>query len=116
MNNQLIEELYKTIEAKDNIINNQALEIARLKEALETKYYCQYANKCNELYDCTREEYNSMAECNMELWLKNDELQQENKQLKEEIKKYINSSDFVYDELYKKREKILEILGDKENE
>lgn len=35
MNNQLIEELYKTIEAKDNIINNQALEIARLKDKLK---------------------------------------------------------------------------------
>ena len=32
----------------------------------------------------------------------------------EEIKKYINSNDFIYDKLYKKREKILEILGDKE--
>lgn len=40
-----------------------------------------------------------------------EKLQQENKQLKEEIKKYINSSDFVYDELYKKREKIEKILG-----
>lgn len=39
------------------------------------------------------------------------DLQQENKQLKEEIKKYINSNDFVYDELYKKREKIENILG-----
>lgn len=34
MNNQLIEELYKTIEAKDNIINNQALEIANFRGAL----------------------------------------------------------------------------------
>lgn len=40
-----------------------------------------------------------------------NKLEQENKQLKEEIKKYINSSDFVYDELYKKREKIEKILG-----
>jgi len=43
-------------------------------------------------------------------------LQQENNQLKKEIKKYINSNDFVYDELYKKRERIEKILGDKENE
>lgn len=42
------------------------------------------------------------------------DLQQENKQLKEEIKKYINSNDFVYDELYKKRERIEKMLGDKE--
>ena len=35
MNNQLIEELYKTIEAKDNIINNQVLEITRLKGKCE---------------------------------------------------------------------------------
>ena len=45
-----------------------------------------------------------------------ERLQQENKQLKEEIKKYINSNDFIYDELYKKRERIKKILGDKENE
>lgn len=43
-------------------------------------------------------------------------LKQEIKQLKEEIKKYINSNDFVYDELYKKREKIKKILGDKGSE
>lgn len=35
MNNSLIEELYKTIEAKDNIINNQTLELAKLKSKCE---------------------------------------------------------------------------------
>ena len=37
MNNQLIEELYKTIEAKDNIINNQALEISRLNNEIQLR-------------------------------------------------------------------------------
>lgn len=43
-----------------------------------------------------------------------DDVKDYAKQLKEELKKYINSSDFVYDELYKKRETIEKILGDKE--
>ena len=42
-------------------------EVIRLREALEIKYYCKYANKCNELYDCSKEEYEGMAECNMEM-------------------------------------------------
>lgn len=33
--NKEIEMLYKTIEAKDKIINEQALEIARLKETID---------------------------------------------------------------------------------
>ena len=43
-------------------------------------------------------------------------LEEENKQIKKQIKKYINSSDFVYDELYIKREKIKKILRDQESE
>ena len=58
---------YKTIE----ILANEELElyneVIRLREALEIKYYCKYANKCNELYDCSKEEYEGMAECNMEM-------------------------------------------------
>ena len=69
-------------------------ENKQLRKALETKHYCKYANRCNEVYDCTREEYNSMAECNMELWLKNDELQQENKQLKEQLE-YLRSNEYL---------------------
>lgn len=84
-NKQLKEELQ---EANDNIIwwSNRFNAVERdnkqLKEALETKYYCQYANKCNELYDCTREEYETMAQSNMKLSLEIAEVQQENKQLK----------------------------------
>ena len=74
--NKEIELLNNKLDAQDKIINNQALEIARLKEALEIKYYCKYANKCNELYDCTREEYETMALSNMKLDLENAELQQ----------------------------------------
>ena len=53
MNNKLIEELYKTIEAKDNIINNQALEIARLKKKIsDADEFCDRYMGCNlELFD-----------------------------------------------------------------
>lgn len=52
MNNK-INELYKTIEAKDKIIDSQALEIARLNKQVEMLK--DYGEKCgerrNELYD-----------------------------------------------------------------
>jgi len=52
-------------------------ENKELLEALDIKKYCKYANKCNEFNDCTREEYQTMAERNMKLCLENDEFQQE---------------------------------------
>ena len=36
-NNREIETLYNKLDAQDKIINNQALEIARLKEELENE-------------------------------------------------------------------------------
>ena len=59
-------------------------------------------------------EINTLIQENIQLKETIKWYERENKQLKEEIKKYINSNDFIYDELYKKREKIKEILGDKE--
>lgn len=49
-------------------------ENRELKEALEVKSYCKYANKCDELDDCSREEYEDMANANMRLDVENQEL------------------------------------------
>lgn len=43
--NKEIEMLYKTLEAKDKIINKQVLEIARLKEQLEYLRSNEYLNQ-----------------------------------------------------------------------
>ena len=61
------------------ISDNQALlkENQELREALEIKSYCKYANKCNEIYDCSREEYEDMANANMRLYVENQELKKQ---------------------------------------
>lgn len=51
-------------------------ENEHFKKALNQIHYCPYDDKCGELYDCTKEEYQGMTESNMKLYLKNDELQQ----------------------------------------
>ena len=67
-------------------------ENKKLNEALEVKSYCKYANKCDEFNDCSREEYEDMANANMKLSIENcdlkDENQKLNKQLEEALKNY----------------------------
>lgn len=63
-------------------------ENRELKEALEVKSYCKYANKCDELDDCSREEYEDMANANMRLDV-------ENQELKEKLDKYENPEDMT---------------------
>lgn len=60
-------------------------ENQELKEALEVKSYCKYANKCDEFDDCSREEYEDMANANMKLSVENCDLKDENQKLKEEV-------------------------------
>lgn len=58
--NKLKEEitnLSKEIDMWNAKYNDMFDENRMLKEALETKSYCKYANKCDELDDCSREEY-----------------------------------------------------------
>lgn len=85
----------------------------RLKEALEAKSYCKYANKCDELYDCSREEYEDMANANTRLKVENYDLEEENQKLKKQLKNcYCNRTDCsarikdskVYDSLLQKVE------------
>ena len=52
-------------------------ENQELREALEIKSYCKYANKCNEIYDCSREEYEDMANANMRLNVENQTLKKQ---------------------------------------
>lgn len=87
MNSEEFEELLKDIPITNNMISSySSINVEDIRKAINRfKYVPSYRD-----------------------------LLEENNQLKEEIKKYINSSDFVYDELYKKREKIEKILGGKE--
>lgn len=82
--NQWINQFTKT--------HNEGVEIQKenqqLKEALETKSYCKYANKCDELDDCSREEYETMA-------IENIKLSIENQGLKEKLDKYENPKDMT---------------------
>lgn len=52
MNNNLMNELYKTIEAKDKIINEQVLEIAQLQQ--ENK---QLKEKIKKVIKCIKNQY-----------------------------------------------------------
>lgn len=79
---------------QDEEIRKLIKENEKLKEALAAGYYCKYANKCDDLMDCSREEYNSMCEENMKLYNENDDLKQENQELKKQTEKcYCNRTD-----------------------
>ena len=74
--NKEIEILYKTLEAKDKIINEQALEIARLKEIIEKlekenkqlKEELERNAKANVVLDNTNKDYASII-FDLEEWL-----------------------------------------------
>lgn len=59
--------------------------IKQLKEENESlkkvKQYCPYDKKCGELYDCTKEEYETMKQSNVKLSLKYQQLKAENYRL-----------------------------------
>lgn len=64
-------------------------ENEHLKLVLSQIHYCPYDNKCGELYDCSKEEYETMTQSNMKLSLENDRLQQELTDYKERNEKAI---------------------------
>lgn len=75
-------EAWKLDEADLNQTDINAMQVLlkenqELREALEIKSYCKYANKCNEIYDCSREEYEDMANANMRLYVENQELKKQ---------------------------------------
>lgn len=90
--NQLnFEERKSIIEIMEYIINLQQ-ENNQLKEAINNFHYCPYDDKCGQLYDCTREEYQGMAESNTRL-------STENSDLKDRIEKATKFIESVYDSL-----------------
>lgn len=80
-----IENLSKDVDMWNAKYNDMFDENKRLKEALEAKSYCKYANKCDEFDDCSREEYEDMANANTRLSVENYDLKEENKKLKEQL-------------------------------
>lgn len=114
--NKLKEEitnLSKDVDMWNAKYNDMFDENKRLKEALETKSYCKYANKCNELYDCSIEEYEDMSNANVRLNVENYDLKEENQTLKKQLENcYCNRTDCsgrikdskVYDSLVQKVE------------
>lgn len=89
--NKLKEEitnLSKDVDMWNAKYNDMFDENKRLKEALEAKSYCKYANKCDELDDCSREEYEDMANANVRLKVENCDLKEENQELKLELSGY----------------------------
>lgn len=60
-------------------------ENKQLKEALVCQSYCKYATKCNVGLDCSREEYQDMANANMKLLLENDSLKDKIESLEEDV-------------------------------
>ena len=103
--NKEIELLYKTIEAKDKIINEQALEIARLKgksEILEenNKLLIQQKQQMYEDLDIAYDKIDKAIE-----YIKENDLYV-----------YIPDNDLNMDYEELANDKLLELLGDKENE
>ena len=80
-----ITNLSKDVDMWNAKYNDMFDENKRLKEALEVKSYCKYANKCDELNDCSREEYEDMANANTKLSAENYDLQEENQELKKQL-------------------------------
>lgn len=114
--NKLKEEitnLSKDVDMWNAKYNDMFDENRMLKEALETKSYCKYANKCDELNDCSREEYEDMSNANVRLNVENYDLKEENQKLKKQLENcYCNRTDCsgrikdskVYDSLVQKVE------------
>lgn len=80
-----ITNLSKDVDMWNAKYNDMFDENKRLKEALEAKSYCKYANKCNELYDCSIEEYEDMSIANAKLDAENYDLKEENQTLKKQV-------------------------------
>ena len=72
-----------------NAIQFLLKENQELREALEIKSYCKYANKCNEIYDCSREEYEDMSNANMRLHVENQELKEKFKATNKGLQKAV---------------------------
>ena len=123
--NKEIEMLYKTLEAKDKIINTQALEIARLKDNVKQYIYEHklYQKEITRLKEKNQEIYDGFKVAIDEV-CETDREKREYKQKIDKAIEYINTTDKwlcrVNENLCVEaiaKDKLLEILeGDKENE
>lgn len=103
-----ITNLSKDVDMWNTKYNDMFDENKRLKEALEAKSYCKYANKCDELYDCSREEYEDMANANVRLNVENYDLKEENKELKKQLEnKYEKVGTLTGELLYEENTKLI---------
>ena len=67
------------------------LSLEKKIERLKNSQYCPYNEKCEKLYECTKQEYEDMCNANMKLSLENHELK---KQLEERTKMYQNAYNY----------------------
>lgn len=91
MNSITVDDLMSVIDRLNKVpdYNDLLKENQELIEALEIKSYCKYANKCNEIYDCSREEYEDMANANMRLYVENQELKEKFKATNKGLQKAV---------------------------
>lgn len=64
--------------------------------------YCPYDDKCGELYDCSKEEYETMTQSNMKLSLENQQLKEENEKL--------NHYKLLYQKVKERNDKAIEYI------
>lgn len=103
-----ITNLSKDVDMWNAKYNDMFDENKRLKEALEAKSYCKYANKCDELDDCSREEYEDMANANVRLSVENYDLKEENQRLKKQLEnKYEKVGTLTSELLYEENTKLI---------
>ena len=111
--NEEIEMLYKKIEGQDKIINEQALEISRLKEKIGDRYYKTF----NELKEELGEDFEIfLYNSNIELLDKIDKAIECIKTTIKIIKEQPSSCELHNIWILEHLNSFLEILGDKENE
>ena len=113
--NKLKEEitnLSKDVDMWNAKYNDMFDENRMLKEALETKSYCKYADKCDELDDCSREEYEDMSNANVRLNVENYDLKEENRELKKQLEERPKEYVFIGNAQNKTRDFINQITKD----
>lgn len=107
-----ITNLSKDVDMWNAKYNDMFDENKRLKEALEAKSYCKYANKCDELDDCSREEYEDMSNANVRLNVENYDLKEENRELKKQLEERPKEYVFIGNAQNKTRDFINQITKD----
>lgn len=108
--NDKIEELYNNLDAKDKIINDQALEIANLNKRLENEQ--KVVEEYLKLEDDYELLYNDLDNANSKL----SDLMKSHLEAIEYIKENIKGNYFrrYEDEIYRYCDELLEILGDRD--